>query len=296
MPWKTALHSVSYAGLWGQAALPLEAFIDRAADLGFDAVMLMAKRPHLSPLDVDADRLSALRQRLQQRRLSVCCLAGYNDFVLRSDGVGTPFGEMQLLYIRELCRAARELESPLVRLFTGFPRPGEGFDASWQACVRGLREAARIAAEYEVVLGVQNHHDVACHSASLPDLLAEVNAPNCRMIFDAWAAALHGDDVAAAAKDLGGAMVHTTVADYVLRPQFRYEAPLVNYTAETAAVRAAPMGEGFIDYAGFFGGLRQAGYSGYVAYEMCSPLRGGGDEANLDRCARTFLDYLRKLG
>ncbi len=31
MPWKTALHSVSYAGLWGQATLPLDAVVDKAA-------------------------------------------------------------------------------------------------------------------------------------------------------------------------------------------------------------------------------------------------------------------------
>jgi sugar phosphate isomerase/epimerase len=52
------------------------------------------------------------------------------------------------------------------------------------------------------------------------------------------------------------------------------------------------MGEGLIDYRGFFQALREVGYRGYVAYEMCSPLRGGGSEANLDRCARQFLQYL----
>ena len=50
---RLALHSVSYAGVWaGQAKLSLFEFIDKAGELGFDAVMLMAKRPHLSVLDV----------------------------------------------------------------------------------------------------------------------------------------------------------------------------------------------------------------------------------------------------
>jgi sugar phosphate isomerase/epimerase len=56
-----------------------------------------------------------------------------------------------------------------------------------------------------------------------------------------------------------------------------------------------PMGEGFIDYRGFFAALREAGYNGTVAYEMCSPLRGGGGEENLDRCARRFLEYMAAL-
>jgi len=41
------LHSVSYAGFWGQAALSLDQFIDKAAELGYDGVMLMAKRPQI---------------------------------------------------------------------------------------------------------------------------------------------------------------------------------------------------------------------------------------------------------
>jgi len=52
------------------------------------------------------------------------------------------------------------------------------------------------------------------------------------------------------------------------------------------------MGEGFIDYRGFFQALKDIGCDGYVAYEMCSYLRGGGSEQNLDRCAKRFLEYM----
>ena len=57
------LHSVSYSGSWGQAFLTLEEFVDKAAELGFDGVMLMAKRPHLSLLDYGS------RERQEIRRL-----------------------------------------------------------------------------------------------------------------------------------------------------------------------------------------------------------------------------------
>ncbi len=52
---KTCLHSVSYAGFWrGQARLSIDDFLDKAKELGFDGVMIMAKRPHVSVLDYDA--------------------------------------------------------------------------------------------------------------------------------------------------------------------------------------------------------------------------------------------------
>ena len=51
---KTCLHSVSYAGFWrAQAKLSVDEFLVKAKKLGFDGVMLMAKRPHVSPLDYD---------------------------------------------------------------------------------------------------------------------------------------------------------------------------------------------------------------------------------------------------
>jgi sugar phosphate isomerase/epimerase len=59
--------------------------------------------------------------------------------------------------------------------------------------------------------------------------------------------------------------------------------------------KAAALGEGFVDLEAFFAGLGEGGFDGYVAYEMCSPVRGGGSEANLDRVARASLDTIRHL-
>jgi sugar phosphate isomerase/epimerase len=293
---KTALHSVSYAGVWpGQARLGLDDFLARARKLGFDAVMLMAKRPHLSPLDCPADARARLRDRLAGLGLRVACLAGYNDFCLGADRPEVPAREMQVLYVRELCRLASDLGCGLVRVFTGFDHPAASYDQQWGWCVAALQECARLAAPLGVTVGVQNHHDLAGHWQSLLDLLADVGEPNCKAAFDAWAPALHGDDLAEAARHLAPHLAHTTVADYVRRPRFRYQPALVNFAREADAVRAVPMGEGLIDYRTFFRVLRECGYQGYVAYEMCSPLRGGGAEENLDRCARRFLEYMSTL-
>ena len=66
----------------------------------------------------------------------------------------------------------------------------------------------------------------------------------------------------------------------------------MNFAEQTAWSQAVPMGEGFIDYRAFLGALRAGGFEGTVAYEMCSPLLGGGSIANLDRYARQFLAWL----
>src|SRR5439155_14334292 len=190
-------------------------------------------------------------------------------------------------------RLAHDLDCRLVRVFTSFEYASASYEQHWQWCVSCLQECARFAASLDVIIGVQNHHDMAAHYESLFDLLTEINEPNCRAMFDAWSPALHGSNLAVAVKQMAPYIVHTTVADYVRRPRFSYVPQLVNYARETDAIRAVPMGEGFIDYRSFFAALKEANYQGFVAYEMCSPLRGGGSEANLDRCAKQFLEYMR---
>lgn len=293
---KTALHSVSYAGIWaGQARLTLDDFLLRAKSLGYQAVMLMAKRPHLSVLDYDADARRRLRGQLDKLGLHLACVAGYTDFGLDNERPGIPIREMQIGHVRELSRLAADLGCKLIRVFTAYDTAAANFDQQWSECVTGLRECAQDAAKFGVTVGVQNHHDTAVDYQSLIDLLQEIGEPNCKAMFDAWAPALQGTDLATAAKKMAPYTVHTTVADYVLRPRFRYHTDLINYTRQTDAVRAVPMGEGFIDYRSFFKALQENGFDGYVAYEMCSYLKGGGSEQNLDRCARRFLDYMAIL-
>ena len=111
-----ALHSVSYAGVWpGQERLTLEQFIPRTAALGFKAVMLVAKRPHLSLLDYPSHRpekRQALRALLAEHGLSVLSLAGYNDFTVGPERPDVPFWEHQIVYIAELASLARDLDCP----------------------------------------------------------------------------------------------------------------------------------------------------------------------------------------
>lgn len=292
--WNLALHSVSYGGGWGQHRLTVEEFLDRARDLGFDSVMLMAKRPHLSPWDLDVDARQRLRDGIASRGLRLACLAGYNDFTLGMERPDVPMREMQAGYLAELAHLSADLGAPLLRVFTGFERDDASYDTLWRAVVAGLGETARRAADLGVTLAVQNHHDVAAHHLSLRDLLEEVDHPNCRAAFDAWTPALQGEDLAAAMRVMAPWMVHTTVADYQRRPRYRYQPQWVQFQQGLDVMRMVPLGEGCIDYDTFFATLREVGYQGAVAFEMCAPLLGGGTEANLDATARGFVTTMRE--
>jgi sugar phosphate isomerase/epimerase len=289
------LFSVSYAGLWGQHRLDLPAFIAKAGRLGYQAVELMGKRPHLSVLDVKEEDLSALREAAAKAGVKIATIAGYTDFTAGRTSAEVPFVEVQVAYIRELAWLAKSLGAGIVRVFTGYATEPESAQADWDKCIRAIRECAGVAGEFGIVLGVQNHHDTGVSIEAFGEFLADVNHPNCKAMFDPWAPALHGADLRKAARQFAPLMVQTTLADYIRLPRFAYLPGLVNYRPLPDLVRAVPLGEGFIDNDAFFAGLKEGGFSGYVAYEMCSPLRGGGSEENLDAAAAKSLARIREL-
>lgn len=289
------LHSVSYSGSWGQAALSLEQFIDRAADLGFGGVMLMAKRPHLSVLDWDAKARARLRKQLERRKIERVCIAGYNNFTADLEHSEVPHREIQIQHITELARLASDLGGDLVRIFTGYENPASTYHAQWKLIMDALKESTRRANEFGVTLGVQNHHDIGVGYESFSDLIRAVDEPNCKAMFDAWAPALHGVDLVAAARKLAPLTVQTTVANYQRRPRYHYNPALVNYSEQMPYVQAVPIEEGFIDYTQFLTTLAEGGFQGAVAYEMCSPLLEGGSLEVLDRYARLFAEFLQRL-
>ncbi len=293
---RLSLFSVSYAGLWGQHQLDLGGFIAKAAELGYDSVMLMGKRPHLSPLDASAETIGLVRASLEQHGIGCDVVAGYTDFA-GTGAAEVPYLEMQVAYIESLAALARELGASVVRVFSAYEVDGQAPYAAWTRAVAGLREACDRAAAHGVTIALQNHHDIGTHTSTLLELLGDIDRPNCKVGFDAWSPALRGEDLYQAALQMAPHTAITTNADYIRLPRFRYRPSLVNYEpAGPDMVRAVRFGEGFIDYSAFFQGLKDGGFDGIANYEMCSPIRGGGDVTNLDAYATAYLQWMRGRG
>lgn len=291
------LFSVSYAGYWGQHTLDLSAFLRKAAALGYRAVELGGKRPHLSVLDYPSEAsLTTVRRAAEEAGVEIATIAGYTDFSSGRASAEVPFIEMQVAYVRDLARMARSLGAKIVRVFSGYETSAVNYNADWERVVKALRESAQAAADCGVVLGLQNHHDLGISVDGYVEMLNEVGHPNLQAMFDPWSIALQGVDLYEAARRLAPRMVQTTLADYVRIERYAYQPHLVNYTRlDPPAVRAVPLGDGFIDLPAFFAGLKEGGFAGYVAYEMCSPLRGGGSEANLDAAASKSLAVIERM-
>lgn len=292
------LFSVSYAGFWGQHSLPLDDFIAHAGRLGYPAVMIAGKRPHLSPLDASEERIAEVKSALDAAGVRCEVIGAYTNLA-QPQGIGceVPHLEFQVAYVEALSRIGAKLGAGVVRVFTAYEIEGQDPQTQWLRCAGALREMCDRAAPHGVTLAIQNHHDLALHTEALLELLAEIDRPNAKLGFDAWSPALRGEDLYESARLAAPHTAITTNADYLRVPRHRYRPELVNYERQAVDwVRAVPFGEGFIDYPAFFSGLREGGFDGLATYEMCSPLRGGGSAENLDACARGYLDWMARHG
>ncbi len=296
---KTCLHSVSYLGIWrGQTPLTVDEFLVKAKELGYEGVMLVAKRPHVSPHDYDKAARARLKAKIDSLGLTLVGLAGYTDFTAGIDKPGIPNAEIQAAWVGEIAELAKDLGTNMVRIFTGYERPGIPYDKQYAEVVAGLKMAGKLAAEQGITLAVQNHHDIALHHDAMYWLLKEVNMPNVLAGWDAWSPVLEGltpEQQRESILKMKPFIINTIVADYVVHPRFTYVNNLTNYQAEQPAMRAVPVGQGIIDYHNWFKTLKEIGYQGWVVYEMCEVLDGGGSIENLDKTAKIFLDYMKQF-
>ena len=296
---KTCLHSIGYAGLWrGQSFLSVDDFLVKAKELGYEGVILMAKKPHISPLDLDKAERARLKKKISDLGLTLVALAGYSDFTAGIDKPGIPHTEIHAAYIGQVAELAADLGTNMVRVFTGYERPGVPYDRQYAIVVEGLQLAAREAQKYGVTLVVQNHHDIALHHEAMYWLMQDVNMPNVKVGWDPWAPNLQGlskEEIIASIRKMKPYIALTIAADYVGLPLYRYENHLTNYFPEGTMFRATQTGKGVIDFDTFFRTLKEIGYRGYLAYEMCSVLEKGGSIQNLDDTAKEFLKYVEKF-
>src|SRR5262249_55488969 len=158
-----------------QHRLDLPAFFRKAAKLGYPAVMIAGKRPHLSALDYpDDESLKPIREAAASAGVAVATIAGYTDFTAGRHAAEVPFVEMQLSYVAALARMGRALGAKVVRVFSGYSPDAERYQADWDRCVTALREAAKITADHGLILGLQNHHDVGAGTEAYEELIADV--------------------------------------------------------------------------------------------------------------------------
>jgi 3-oxoisoapionate decarboxylase len=149
------------------------------------------------------------------------------------------------------------------------------------AIVRMLQQSVKIAADYGVILAIENHIDYT--SAEILQILERVDSEHLKVNFDTGNTLRMMEDPVAAATRLGPYTVATHTKDLDACRHVRPE--------EWFFFSSVPVGTGLIDMSGVVRALKRSGYTGMLAVESDHHK----DQQDEDVLVAQSVAYLKKL-
>ncbi len=285
---KVGLYSVSCSGVWfnDRPALTVEEFVDTAKKFHYDRVELDLKRPHGSPLDLDAERCKQIRDYIGQSGLELSAVAANNNFA----SIIPELLENELLMVREQIRVAKMLGAPVIRLFAAwrgivkrngiatYEVPDQYFNTYGaltyelhQSIIACLQECVKYAEDAGVILALQNHHPIIETYQDMLDFVRAVDSPYLKCCLDApccgWNDVCQSDAyLTQAVKDVGDLQMLTHAnAEFVETPA---GIEMISFDPHIQPV--------LTNYPAFIKALKAQGFPGYINFEFCHmPFHGG---------------------
>lgn len=207
--------------------------LDYAAQLGLDNVHFSERR-HLATLD--EDYLTTLKRRADELGLTIEVGMLSFDKYAGAFNAELGSGEQQLM---EMARAARLVNSPVVRCVLGFQADRLGsvpFDQHIDECIRVLRAAGPVARDNGVRFAIENHGGVDLLARELRALIDAAGTDIAGACLDTGNPVYGGEDPVLSAEVLGEYIISSHVRDSRV------------WTVEDGAMAQwVPMGQGQVD-------------------------------------------------
>jgi len=184
--------------------------LDYAAQLGLDNVHFSERR-HLATLE--EDYLTSLKRRADTLGLTIeIGMLSFNKHAAAFNAdLGS--GEQQLM---EMARAARYVNSPVVRCVLGFQADRLGavpFDQHIDECIRALRAAGPVARDNGIRFAIENHGGVDLLARELRALIEAAGTDIAGACLDTGNPVYGGEDPVLSAEVLGPYIISSHVRD-----------------------------------------------------------------------------------
>ena len=307
---KIGLYSITYRGVWyrGQAVDVFD-LVRLASQQGWEGLELDTERPHAAPMDLSADDRKRLRDLAGQCGLELCAVSPNCDL---SSPVPSQ-REAMICYVRECIKLARDLGSPICKIFAawrgitlhgglgtyndtyGYRQYGFWKGDRRSFVVESMRELSRVAEDCGIVLAMQNHGpDVVNRYQDVLSLIQEVGSPAFKACMDINIepesdSPEHAREMAAAS---GAMQVHSHMnGEFARRPDGGVDLVAGGYFDQYFWGRQ-------VAYPAYVDALVASGYQGYVNWEFCHPALQNGVPAGIGYIheqTRLALEYLSAL-
>jgi sugar phosphate isomerase/epimerase len=137
----------------GERAMDMLKFIDYCAEHGASAELTS----YFFPPDAGPDYFAACRDRAAEKGVAIAGSAVGNNF---SHPEGSPERAEQMAYVKEWIEICASMGAPHLRVFAGVHPKGIAPEQAEANAISALEEAAVLAAQRKVYLGIENHDSV----------------------------------------------------------------------------------------------------------------------------------------
>lgn len=307
---KIGLYSITYRGVWYRGeAVDVFSLVRLAKEQGWEGVELDAERPHAAPMDLSADDRKRLRDVAGECGVELCAVSPNSDL---SSPVPVQ-REAMICYVRECIKLARDLGSPICKVFAawrgvtlhgglGTYKDTHGYDqyGFWKGDRRGfvvesMRELCKVAEDHGIVLAMQNHGpDIVNRYQDVLSLIEEVGSPAFKACMDINIepesdSAEHAREMAEASRAV---QVHSHAnGEFARGSDGKVELVAGGYFDQSFWGRQ-------VAYPAYVDALVAQGYRGYVNWEFCHPAIERGRPVGIDYIheqTRMAFEYLSAL-
>jgi len=297
---KIGLYSITYLGIWYKGdGMPLKDLMRFAKKEGWEGIEFDTKRPHAAPMDLSEDDRKELRDLAGELELPICAVSPNCDL---SSPV-PEHREAMICYVRECIKLARDLGSPICKIFAAwrgvavrdglgsyeYTRPDPFPDWSgdrWGFVRDSLKELSKFAEDQGIVLALQNHSPVVRGYKDVLTFIEEVGSPVFKACMDI---PLEGENAGSAqwarkvVRETGPLQVHSHYGGEWKR-------------GTDGRIELA--GERKVAYGAFVDALTESGYQGFMNWEFCHPAMENGEHAGIEyihKHTRLALEFMKQL-
>lgn len=302
------LFTVTYCGLWYKGrALSLKEQIAKAGELGFEGISIETKRPVALPCDLDKKTRKEIKEFADSKNIAISAIETMSNFTkpLIEDR------ENNLCMVKECIELAKDLETSIVKVFACWPgthrHDGLGYydfgrrlhdfennfvtqSQRWRWAIEGIRDVAKWAKEYGIIVALQNHPPVISWGyEDALQMVGEVNMENVKLCLDVPLFGANQSDeyiheAVEACKEMGIVHSHYGSLGFDESPSGEIVRKRGNF--------------GYTNYPAYIRELKRIGYDGFIVSEECSPVLEKHQYAGIetvDRHVRAALRYMREL-
>lgn len=258
---KIAVSSYSFSGVMQTGEYNQFTIIQKAKDMGFDAIEFVDVIPH----DGSAPEDYAKKLRAECARVGL----PVSNFTFGADFINCPDTQAEIERVQGMVDLAEALGTKSIRHDATVGKPGISFDKALPVLADACRQVTEYAAQKGIVTMVENHGVFCQDSRRVEQLYNAVNHPNFGLLCDMGNFLCADEDPA---KAVG---IAAPYARYVHAKDFHIKSASESDPGEGffrsrngTYLRGAIIGHGNVPVKHCLAALRRAGYQGSIAIEF----------------------------